>query len=101
MTALIIGGFDAPSSRSPALGGPWDYYGFRRTGHKKLAELCRLPRHDPRGKITSAFGAKWTWEGPTAASIRSRMPSRPRKFHPEPLTDPDLILSHHPARTID
>jgi hypothetical protein len=29
------------------------------------------------------------------------VPSRPREFHPEPLTDPDLILSHHPARTID
>ena len=30
-----------------------------------------------------------------------RLPSRPGKFHPEPLTDPDLILSHHPARAID
>jgi hypothetical protein len=30
----------------------------------------------------------------------TRMPSRPREFHPEPLTDPDLILSHHPARAI-
>jgi hypothetical protein len=29
------------------------------------------------------------------------LPSRPREFHPEPLTDPDLILSHHPARAID
>jgi len=29
------------------------------------------------------------------------VPSRPREFHPEPLTDPDLILSHHPARAID
>jgi hypothetical protein len=28
-------------------------------------------------------------------------PSRPREFHPELLTDPDLILSHHPARAID
>src|SRR5215470_7775289 len=28
------------------------------------------------------------------------MPSRPREFHPEPLTDPDVILSHHPARAI-
>src|SRR6202040_4042381 len=28
------------------------------------------------------------------------MPSRPGEFHPEPLTDPDLILSHHPARVI-
>src|SRR5215469_5263717 len=27
-------------------------------------------------------------------------PSRPREFHPEPLTDPDVILSHHPARAI-
>jgi len=25
-------------------------------------------------------------------------PSRPGEFHPEPLTDPDWILSHHPAR---
>ena len=31
----------------------------------------------------------------------SPVPSRPREFHPEPLTDPDLILSHHPARAID
>src|SRR5215813_12124175 len=28
------------------------------------------------------------------------MPSRPREFHPEPLTEPDVILSHHPARVI-
>src|SRR6202011_5060784 len=29
---------------------------------------------------------------------RDRVPSRPGELHPEPLTDPDLILSHHPAR---
>src|ERR1700730_3048205 len=28
------------------------------------------------------------------------MPSRPGEFHPEPLTEPDLILSHHPARAM-
>src|SRR5262245_13865268 len=28
------------------------------------------------------------------------MPSRPGEFHPESLTDPDVILSHHPARAI-
>src|ERR1700687_5346650 len=28
------------------------------------------------------------------------MPSRPGEFHPESLTEPDLILSHHPARAI-
>ncbi len=30
----------------------------------------------------------------------TRLPSRPGEFHPEPLTNPDLILSHHPARVI-
>src|SRR6516225_7760194 len=29
------------------------------------------------------------------------MPSRPGEFHPEPLTDPDVILSHHPARATE
>src|ERR1700680_5154045 len=33
-------------------------------------------------------------------SWQQLMPSRPGEFHPEPLTDPDLILSHHPARAI-
>ena len=28
------------------------------------------------------------------------MPSRPREFHPEPLTDPYVILSHHTAPAI-
>jgi hypothetical protein len=28
------------------------------------------------------------------------MPSRPGELHPEPLTDPDLTLSRHPARAI-
>jgi hypothetical protein len=28
------------------------------------------------------------------------VPSRPGEFRPEPLTDPDRILSHHPARAI-
>src|SRR5271170_1609989 len=43
--------------------------------------------------------------GPTAAACSGSWrppvqipPSRPGEFHPEPLTDPDLILSHHPAR---
>jgi hypothetical protein len=26
------------------------------------------------------------------------LPSRPGEFHPEPLTDPDVTLSRHPAR---
>src|SRR6478736_8475820 len=30
--------------------------------------------------------------------LSTLMPSRPGEFHPEPLTDPDLTLSRHPAR---
>jgi hypothetical protein len=31
---------------------------------------------------------------------RPELPSRPGEFHPEPLTDPDMSLSIHPARAI-
>ena len=31
----------------------------------------------------------------------SKLPSRPGEFHPEPLTDPDLTLSRHPARATE
>src|SRR5262249_4964858 len=31
---------------------------------------------------------------------RAMMPTRPGDFHPEPLTDPDLSLSPHPALAI-
>jgi hypothetical protein len=31
-------------------------------------------------------------------SPRLQLPSRPGEFHPEPLTDPDMKLSPHPAR---
>jgi hypothetical protein len=34
-------------------------------------------------------------------SSKIAMPSRPGEFRPEPLTDPDLILSHHPARATE
>ena len=34
------------------------------------------------------------------ASARPRLPSRPGELHPEPLTEPDMNLSIHPARAI-
>ena len=34
------------------------------------------------------------------AMVCRLLPSRPEEFRLEPLTDPDLILSHHPARII-
>jgi hypothetical protein len=45
---------------------------------------------------SAAFGG--TPAVTAASSARRHLPSRPREFHPEPLTDPDVILSHHPAR---
>src|SRR6516165_5312794 len=35
---------------------------------------------------------------PPPGKLIKIVPSRPGEFHPEPLTDPDVILSHHPAR---
>ena len=43
----------------------------------------------------------WIKSRPTAdIVVRLGFPSRPGEFHPEPLTDPDLTLSRHPARAI-
>ena len=44
------------------------------------------------------FGCEADTAGPAAGSTRSLVPSRPGEFHPEPLTDPDVNLSIHPAR---
>jgi len=47
------------------------------------------------------FLASARWGAPVAAGREARqrvLPSRPGEFHPESLTDPDVILSHHPAR---
>src|SRR5207244_1494777 len=43
------------------------------------------------GRGVEALGSVWAFLD---------LPSRLGEFHPEPLTDPDLILSHHPARAI-
>ena len=32
------------------------------------------------------------------AELSDQRPSRPGELHPEPLTDPDMTLSRHPAR---
>jgi hypothetical protein len=37
-------------------------------------------------------------QGENATLKKELLPSRPGELHPESLTDPDVILSHHPAR---
>ena len=44
--------------------------------------------------------AEWVGSAAGADKEANESPSRPRDFHPEPLTDPDLSLSTHPARAI-
>ena len=39
-----------------------------------------------------------TWRRKHGVEGRCRTPSRPGEFHPEPLTEPDMRLSPHPAR---
>jgi hypothetical protein len=51
-----------------------------------LADIAFLVRS---ASVSGPFG------GGTDGLLR---PSRPGEFHPEPLTDPDLTLSRHPAR---
>jgi hypothetical protein len=60
-----------------------EYAQCRDAGHDKLAAAVPSTPNEKR------------------TLLESLLPSRPREFHPEPLTDPDLILSHHPARAID
>ena len=50
------------------------------------------------GVAASPSGYSGTCPMPVWPETRVLVPSRPGEFHPEPLTDPDRILSHHPAR---
>ena len=52
--------------------------------------------NDPYGGNTHP--ADHTFLVPVFIGGEHLLPSRPGEFHPEPLTDPDVILSHHPAR---
>src|ERR1035441_6028040 len=57
------------------------------TSNARASEYKALPwlRHHPRMDATANAPVSWS-------------PSRPGELHPEPLTDPDLSLSTHPAR---
>ena len=52
----------------------------------------------PQGTLIERIRAGGYGLGGVLPSRPGELPSRPREFHPESLTDPDLILSHHPAR---
>ncbi len=61
----------------------------RRARDPLLVGACGDKRHARAGNLT-LYGHRRT----------VAIASRPGEFHPESLTDPDVILSHHPARAI-
>ena len=50
------------------------------------------------GDAAISSGYRGTYTVPARQPACVLVPSRPGGFHPEPLTNPDGILSHHPAR---
>src|SRR6516162_5216736 len=59
----------------------------------------RGPKISTRPGILSDFKSSITVFNTSSGEAKLLcLPSRPGEFHPEPLTDPDLTLSRHPAR---
>ena len=55
----------------------------------------------PCAAAMQRFGCDGSNSGHGGCALETALlQSRPEEFHPEPLTEPDLILSHHPARAI-
>ena len=60
--------------------------------------IDRWGAHVMASVATAVWSAAQMATGLTSSFATMLLPSRPGELHPEPLTDPDLILSHHPAR---
>ena len=80
----------------------------RSAGQKKLAErnwplsagIQRQVRSNSRRPPSTYLGtmACGTQKSASGEQVTPSPPSRPGELHPEPLTDPDVNLSLHPAR---
>src|SRR5713101_4398360 len=82
----------APAQRADGLVG--------HGGAPVLGEVVGTPRSQDR-TLPPATGVDNYASRAAGTLPRERfspVPSRPGEFHPEPLTDPDLTLSRHPAR---
>jgi hypothetical protein len=103
--------FDGDHEREAILGSYYSRiyvgYALRIFGARTLQDLNTI--RSIRNAFAHFHGASSAWCPQSGVSQEekwkksrhrklSRMPSGPEEFHPEPLTDPDLILSHHPAR---
>jgi hypothetical protein len=82
---------------SPLVTGSYILFARKTMPAKDLNELIAWLKANPN---KASVGVAAVGHRLVAALFQKErvMPSRPEEFHPEPLTDPDLILSHHPAR---
>src|SRR5204862_4660969 len=64
-------------------------------------QLVRLRHLGVIKRVLGTYRYYLTRAGRAAIAAGRRLPSRPGDFHPEPLTDPDLTLSRHPARATE
>jgi hypothetical protein len=69
-----------------------------RTSPKASQAISHRVQSDVSMQGIGLLSVGWRTLIALKAASRGSLPSRPGGFHPEPLTDPDLILSHHPAR---
>ena len=79
---------------------PWQ---LKRYPNSNASESSHEPRSWPEASLGVArrSGCCRAGSGHRADTVNwLLLQSRPEEFHPEPLTEPDLILSHHPARAI-
>jgi hypothetical protein len=67
--------------------------------HELLSEIGQGGRRNFRTILAPTL-RRWVFWCAREIKDWRDLPSRPGEFHPEPLTEPDLILSHHPARAI-
>ena len=66
---------------------------------KEVVEVSLRRRRPGLGTlVTAAATGCFAPELCVSALGQVPQPSRPGELHPEPLTDPDLTLSRHPAR---
>ncbi len=76
----------------------WPSVAFGQIEASPKVDPCKDP--NVRTDVRPNVGGPNCWHCISMGSAGRQLPSRPGEFHPEPLTEPDVILSHHPAHAI-
>ena len=82
----------------------WEEFILEWVHHQKTKykKVVRMSGASDMGVDVAGFtddaGFDGVWDNYQCKHYDDALPSRPGELHPESLTDPDVILSHHPAR---